>query len=347
VRARRNGGWLDGVTTFDLLQTSKHILNILPFKTAYQRLAADVNQSNSVTTFDIVETRKLILGIYDSFPVAPSWRFVRPLADPSNLLSAVKDTYQITLTNLTNDTTLTGLDFIGVKMGDVNLSATFTGSAGDRNSLILNVEDRFLNAGETASIPIRLAETATLEGWQMALNVAPELAKIEGLEGLPDEDFFISENEIRVLWFSAAGKSFSREEAIFYLKIKALQPASLSQILSLQPQNFASEAYAPAENRRSFRLEFGGKIENDVAFFPPRPNPFGDETTFGLLLKKPCETLLEVFDISGKKVFENNSEMGAGYQTLVLRAADLPSEGVFFYRIQANGEAFSGRLVRH
>jgi hypothetical protein len=347
VRAKRKGGWLAGVTTFDLLQTSKHILNIQPFKTAYQRLAADVNASNTVTTFDIVETRKLILGIYDTFPVAPSWRFVRPLADPSNLLSAVKDTYQITLTNLANDTTLAGLDFVGVKMGDVNLSATFTGSAGDRNALILNAEDRFLNAGEIASIPIRLTETTTLEGWQIALNVDPELAKIEGLEGLPDENFFISENEIRALWFDAAGKDFSREEPLFYLKIKALQPTSFSEILTLSAEKFASEAYTSAENRRPLLLGFGGKIENDVAFFPPRPNPFGDETTFGLLLPRPCEALLEVFDISGKKIFENNLEMGAGYQTLALRAADLSGEGIFFYRIQANGEVFSGRLVRH
>jgi hypothetical protein len=347
VRVRRDGGWLVGVTTFDLLQTSKHILNILPFQTAYQRLAADVNMSNSVTTFDIVETRKLILGIYDTFPVAPSWQFVRPLSDPSNLLGAVKDTYQITLNNLVNDTTLVGLDFVGVKMGDVNLSATFKGSTDDRNALILNVEDRLLNEEETISIPIRLAETTTLEGWQIGLKIDPELAKIENVEGLPDEDFSISGNEVRALWFDATGKRFSRNEAIFYLKIKALQPASLSQILSLPAEKFASEAYAPAGNRRPLLLGFSIKIENDATFFPPRPNPFGAEAAFGLLLPRPCEALLEVFDISGKKIFAKNSEIGAGYQTLTLPAADLPSEVVLFYRIQANGEVFSGRLVRH
>lgn len=345
VRAQRTGGWLDDVTTFDLLQISKHILNIQPFQTAYQRLAADVNMSNSVTTFDIVETRKLILGIYDTFPVAPSWRFVRPLADPSNLLSAVKDTYQITLNNLLDDTTLTGLDFVGVKMGDVNLSANFT-NADDRNSLILNVEDRFLKAGEIISIPIRLAETATLEGWQMALKIDPELAEIESVEGLPDENFFISGNEVRALWFDADGKRFSREEAVFSLKIKALKPAPLSQILSLPAEKFISEAYLPAANRHPILLGFRTKTEYGATFFPPRPNPFNSETTFGFLLKQPCEASLEVFDVSGKKVFENVLEMAAGHQSLTLRAADLPIAGVYFYRVRAIGEVFSGRLLR-
>ncbi|HRI60101.1 MAG TPA: hypothetical protein PK228_10270, partial [Saprospiraceae bacterium] len=210
VRARRTDDPLNNVSTFDLLQTSKHILNIQPFQSAYQRLAADVNASNSVTTFDVVETRKLILGLYDTFPKVPSWRFVRPVADPTNLLSAVKDTYQIILHNLTTDTTLKGLDFVGVKMGDTNLSASFTNNnADDRAPILLSVEDRHLGAGETVSIPIRLSETTILDGWQLALSVDPVLARIEGVEGLPEEDYALSNNEIRALWFDAAGKRFT------------------------------------------------------------------------------------------------------------------------------------------
>ena len=55
---------------------------------------------------------------------------------------------------------------------------------------------------------------------------------------------------------------------------------------------------------------------------------------------------LEVFDISGKMVFEKTAEAGVDYLSLVLRATDLPGRGVFVYRVQANGEVFSGRVVR-
>ena len=57
IRAERPIGPLVGVTTYDLVLYSKHILALEPFTSIYQTIAADVNRSSSVTTFDIVETR--------------------------------------------------------------------------------------------------------------------------------------------------------------------------------------------------------------------------------------------------------------------------------------------------
>lgn len=353
VRAKRNSSPLEGVSTFDLVQTIKHILNIQPFQTVWQRLAADVNASNTVTTFDVVETRKLILGLYDTFPAVPSWRFFRPVANPANLLSAVKDTYQIMLTNLTDNATFTGLDFVGVKMGDSNLSATLIADGADDRSppLLLTADDRFLAAGETASIPLRLTEAATLSGWQLALVADPSLATIEGVEGLPAEDFSLSDKAVRALWFDATGKRFLPGEAFFSLKIRMLQPGHLSQALSFSNEMLRAEAYAVAsgdgiEQRRPLLFQTGENACNGVAFFPPQPNPFGDETTFNLLLARPGRVRLDLFDVSGKRVYAlNGKEMAAGYQSVSLSGAGLPG-GVFFYRVEANGEVFSGRLVQ-
>ncbi len=69
--------WLYGLTTFDLLTISRHILGLEPLANGYKMLAADANKSNTITTFDIVEFRKLILGIYDKLPeYERPWRFV-------------------------------------------------------------------------------------------------------------------------------------------------------------------------------------------------------------------------------------------------------------------------------
>jgi hypothetical protein len=67
---------LNGVTTYDLVLISKHILGLEPLTTPYKMIAADANRSGSITTFDIVEFRKLILGIYNELPNNTSWRFV-------------------------------------------------------------------------------------------------------------------------------------------------------------------------------------------------------------------------------------------------------------------------------
>ena len=68
--------WIYGVSTFDLVAMSKHILN-QQLLDGYGQLASDINHNGQVTTFDIVELRKLILGIYKTFPAyTQPWRFV-------------------------------------------------------------------------------------------------------------------------------------------------------------------------------------------------------------------------------------------------------------------------------
>ena len=67
---------LNGVTTFDLIKISQHILNVAPLDNPYKLIAADANRSNSVTTLDLIQIRKLILNIITEFPSNTSWRFV-------------------------------------------------------------------------------------------------------------------------------------------------------------------------------------------------------------------------------------------------------------------------------
>ncbi|MBX2891872.1 MAG: T9SS type A sorting domain-containing protein [Saprospiraceae bacterium] len=350
VRANRNDDPLNGVTTFDLLQTSRHILNIEPFYSAYQRIAADVNASNTVTTFDIVETRRLILGIYDTFPAVPSWRLIRPVDDPSDILSVPKDTYRIVLTNLADDITVSGLRFVGIKMGDTNLSAAFGNDETDtRSPLLLNIENQFLEAGATVTVPIYLLGGHKLHGWQMALSAVPLFAEIVDVEGLPDEHFSSRGDEVRALWFDVEERLFPPDEALCFLKIKALQSGSLAEMLRLSP-HFVSEAYMPASQgateRHPLVLGFGAQQMNGALFFPPQPNPFSHTTTFNLFTPHPTELRLELFDESGKMILEKSTQVEGGAQSLSLQASDWQGKGVFFFRLRANGEVFTGRIVK-
>ncbi len=310
-----------------------------------------MNGSNSVTTFDVVETRKLILGIYDTFPAVPSWRFVRPLANPANLLSAVKDTYRLVLPALGADTVLSGLNFVGIKMGDSNLSAKFTDDdADDRTPVWFDADDRRLAAGETALVPLRLTAPATLYGWQAAFAADPLRGEIKGVEGLPEEDYWLKDGELRVSWLAEQGKALPVGEPVLWLKVECRQPGLLSQMLTLSAQKLKPEIYVASENgteeRRPLWLGFDVKNKNGTLFFPPRPNPFGEEAVFDLVAAQAGKLQLEVFEPSGKTVLEKLVEVEAGHHTLFLRASELPAGGVYVYRLKVNGEVFSGRLLR-
>ena len=123
VSALKDSNPLNGVTTFDLVLISKHILGNQILDSPYKIIAADANKSKSVTTADLVAIRKVILQIENSFPNNKSWRFVRKdyvFPNPVNPFSTMFP--EVLNFNDLNEDAL-GSDLIAIKVGDVNLSA--------------------------------------------------------------------------------------------------------------------------------------------------------------------------------------------------------------------------------
>ena len=123
ILPEKNNNHINGVTTFDAVILTRHILNVELLNSPYKIIAADINRSGTVTTFDIVEMRKLILNIYSNFPNNTSWRFVPTDHIFSNPLNPFAEPIPevININNLSED--ITNLDFIGIKIGDLNNSA--------------------------------------------------------------------------------------------------------------------------------------------------------------------------------------------------------------------------------
>ncbi|MCB0518755.1 MAG: hypothetical protein H6577_03875 [Lewinellaceae bacterium] len=113
---------LNGVTTFDLVLISRHILGISPLDTPYKIIAADINHSNTVTTFDLVGLRKMILFITAEFPNNTSWRFVDASHHFSNPANPFADSFP-EIFSVNNLDTAAAVNFIAIKVGDVNGSA--------------------------------------------------------------------------------------------------------------------------------------------------------------------------------------------------------------------------------
>lgn len=70
-----NEQMLRGVTMADIIKIQRHILGLEPFKTPYQWIAADVNNSTTITALDLIQIRKVVLGVQENFTNNSSWRF--------------------------------------------------------------------------------------------------------------------------------------------------------------------------------------------------------------------------------------------------------------------------------
>ena len=123
VTPYKDDSYINGLTTFDLVLMSKHILGLEPLDSPWKIISSDTNGSNSVTTFDIVEGRKLILGIYSQLPNSAAWRFLPAdqfFSDPENPFTTLL-TEQLYYENLMLN--VTNASFKGLKVGDTNNSA--------------------------------------------------------------------------------------------------------------------------------------------------------------------------------------------------------------------------------
>ena len=120
IRPVHGGDWTEGVDAWDLVLMSRHILNLTPLDSPEKLIASDANRSKTLTTFDIVQLRKVLLGALPAVPEGVSWRFV-----PS---AQVWDNPEVPFDPPPPDFIAvpglqghqTGLDFTGIKCGDVD-----------------------------------------------------------------------------------------------------------------------------------------------------------------------------------------------------------------------------------
>lgn len=108
---KENSSPYNGVSTFDLVLISKHMLGTQLFSNPYSIAAADVDESGTVSITDMMIIRSVIYAQTSVFP-GQNWLFF----SEGNTQSATE--FPITLT-----ADLLDLNFIGVKKADVNNSA--------------------------------------------------------------------------------------------------------------------------------------------------------------------------------------------------------------------------------
>jgi hypothetical protein len=156
VVPQKNTGHDNGVSTLDLVMIQRHILGIESFKSPYQILAADANNTGSISASDLTEVRKVVLGLAEEFETNASWRFIdaqHNFIDEENpWYGGLFERYHIDNLNADMD-----IEFIGVKVGDVNNSAIANKAQQDAESRSIaswSITDQKVSKGQQIEIPV-------------------------------------------------------------------------------------------------------------------------------------------------------------------------------------------------
>lgn len=110
--AEGNGPAAQGLSSTDIIVGQRHILGLARIEDPFNLAAADTNGNGSVTAADLVLIVNVLLGRTESFGDNTSWRFYEEETAAGSVSSEV--------ILQTQDSDITGVNFIGVKTGDLN-----------------------------------------------------------------------------------------------------------------------------------------------------------------------------------------------------------------------------------
>ena len=348
---------LNGVTTYDLVLISKHILGSEPLNTPYKMISADANKSGSITTFDIVELRKLILGIYDTLPNNQSWRFIdRSFTFPNYqnpFQTDLPDTLTVDEWNCTD-----AYYFTGVKIGDVNNTAipnvTVQTPVESRAPSFLAFPDMELRAGEIIEIPIHTTDKANWLGLQFSLDYDPELIDMETIESPALPDFDQSNwaqpqpGRINLSWSAAQTVSILPSSELLRLRIKARSDVRLSDVFKTPViSSLSAEAYDAAGNAHSLHFVFSEKEAGEaIRIFSAQPNPTTAGVSLPIQLSQAENLQLEVRDLTGRLIWSNKLYLDMGSHALEIPANALPQAGVYIWHLKAGQSFKTGKITK-
>lgn len=342
----------NGVTVIDLIRLRAHLLFIDTFITPHQYIAADINRNGGITVFDLVQLQQVVLETIDEFPQNTSWDFL-----PANYTfdygsQALNYTYPQSILVNDLDTDELNVDFIGVKIGDINESNNPSLVSNDNSTW--QIEDRSVAAGEIIDIPVRMLVGQKLLGFEAAINFDPTQLELQQVTGVTD--YRLEEGQLKMLWYTedAQNKPLSITPEMELISFQFLAHTDLEKIsdaINFTTPDIQQLTYDVAQTERTIQWTFTDAVVTDIKSFDqsaPKlyPNPFNQQTLFTFELSGASSVSLEVYDLTGKIILKQEEDFASGLQKMTVLGHYFPAVGTYFYRLRIGNQTFRGRIIK-
>ena len=345
--------YLNGVTTYDLVLISKHILGTEVLDSPYKMIAADANNTQSITTLDIVKLRALILHIDDELANNTSWRFV----DANHVFGTNVFDFPEYVSPTVNGSVFNPANFMAVKVGDVNGTASPNSLLGSdtrtfAGELALSLEATQVAAGEEFTVDFKANDFKNIAGYQFTLgfdNSAVEFVDVtSNLAGLDVANFGLtklSEGVITTSWNSNEGVTVANGEALFSMTFRATAAVNTKELLSINSRYTESEAYSNSD-LYNVVLEFNGAtVSNGFELFQNTPNPFKAETTIGFNMPAAGAVTLTIYDVSGRTLRLIEMDAVKGANSVNVSREGIDATGVLYYQLETATETATKKMI--
>ncbi len=356
VSPTKDDDYRNGVNTMDLVLIQRHILGLEIIESPYKLLAADVNSDEAIKPSDLLTLRKLILGVTNEFAESGSWKFIDAaytFADATNpFAEPFPQTYEIN--SLGSDM---NIDFIAVKMGDVNEDANVTGEEDiegrSSRSFGMEVANIEFTKGTTVRLPIVSTNDASMVGAQFTIGFDNELLEVVGIESemiTVDQNnlgfAYADQGNVTFSWNDVNAVNFEEGQVIATLVLVAKGSSDIAKSINVNSSITNAEAYTSGLDRMDIDFIIDGRSSNETFnVYQNKPNPFSDLTTVTFDLPTASDVKFVIYELTGKVISTSTKSYEAGTHNIEVNKDDINGSGIYYYQIKAGKYSATKKMV--
>ncbi len=335
-----------GISTFDLVLIQKHILQINKFTNPYQYIAADVDNNGRIDIQDLLEIRNLLLFQSSSFRHSPSYRFIRAdhqFANPENPLAE-----DLPTSHICEDISVTqlDLDFISIKMGDIDGSASQLHSEAiterRASNFTLQFDEVILPANAITTIDVTGLPSADIAALQFGLRINNAELIDTHVHDEIQSNIHVKDNTLYFAWTTFDG---ALPTELFSLEIKPSQELKLSSILDLlSKENSLSFDINGLASPVAINDISTSKLPTQNILGQNNPNPFLNQTEIPFYLDSDGKATIQIQNLEGKIVHSYSATYTRGWHTYQFSNDDLAA-GIYIYSLTQDNTTQTKKMV--
>ncbi len=347
----------EGVSTLDLVMIQKHLLGLAKLNSPYKMIAADANRSGTITALDLLEIRKLILGVNDRFAFNTSWRFVDRTYSFPDPYNPFQPGFPETVWIDSVGGSISSVDFIAVKTGDVNASY-FNRASGKQleprsaHNYKVNLEPVSASVSTPRAWKLEgMKGQSAIEGLQMSVQVglfSKEQVEMIYSEVLTDDQWYYDPQAgaIRLSWTPMAPEDLEGRVILLFPDM-GLNADDVNR----GDGRMAAEAYIQEDGEFAIRpveieVPMQGTItpEEDYQLFQNIPNPFSESTLIRFTLPREETVRLVVHDLAGRQVFIREFAGHIGLNETTILNREIGTSGIYYYTLFTLHASFTRKM---
>lgn len=359
---------LNGVTGGDLFSIQRHLLQKHQLNSPYKIISGDANTSKKITGGDLFQIQRLILRKDEKFKYSESWKFVdKSYSFPDNKNPFKEDFPQeVTINHSATDDL--GIDFIGTKIGDVNLTNNPLKLISPRSSseIRISVESKDVAEKEEITIPITVDEFKNIGALQFSLNWDNSLLSFKELV-LTNSAISLSENnfnaestnigQLAMSWYDTNGSGVTLTDNLELFALKFNVIGSIYQTafiditdspISISAENLDGEMTVH-KNNGIIKITswpnavIDNNISQDIIIYP---NPFNQGINISLSERIESSLKIKVYEINGKLISITNAKVNKEANKINLDEDHFNGSGIYILEISSDKFVVTKKVVK-